>query len=263
MSSEVNNGLAIPLALVGNAINSVGYIIQKQAHMMNEDKLEKWVAAQEEKLRLGQADQLIENGGGPGGDRTKSTPPPSPNSTTSTTSQGSPTSAAITRISDYPTTRFCCTTVPSNHFVVTPLWWIGIFLYGCGSAIHGSALSYGSHTIIAPMDAFTLVCNAVFAPMFLSEKFTRPQIIGTCILIIGIAGIAVSAPSDPPAFESGKCFDMIGQSRCLAILGGWGGATMAMYIARWMKVNSSIERDSSKAKGVVEMICLCLICAFV
>ncbi|GMI42844.1 hypothetical protein TrCOL_g4924 [Triparma columacea] len=242
MSSEVNNGLAIPLALVGNAINSIGYIIQKQAHMMNEDKKEKWVSEQEAKVK-GSSQSLIENGGKHGEVIRLSTTTP--------------------KVSEYPTTRCFCSTVPSNHFLVTPLWWVGIILYGVGSAIHGSALSYGSHTIIAPMDAFTLVCNAIFAPLFLHEHFTRPQILGTCILIAGIAGIAVSAPSDPPAFESGKCFDMMGQTRCLAVLGGWGGATLAMYLARRIKVESSLEKDTSKAKGVVEMICLCLICAFV
>jgi hypothetical protein len=36
-----------------------------------------------------------------------------------------------------------------------------------------------------------------------------------------------------------------------------------MYFARRIKVESSLEKDTSKAKGVVEMICLCLICAFV
>jgi len=50
------------------------------------------------------------------------------------------------------------------------------------------ALSYGSHTIIAPMDAFTLVCNAIFAPLILKEVFTIPQVVGTMILILGIAG---------------------------------------------------------------------------
>ena len=138
--------------MVGNAINSIGYIIQKQAHMMNEDKKEKWVSEQEAKVK-GSSQSLIENGGKHGEVIRPSTTTP--------------------KVSEYPTTRCFCSTVPSNHFLVTPLWWVGIILYGVGSAIHGSALSYGSHTIIAPMDAFTLVCNAIFAPLFLHEHFTR------------------------------------------------------------------------------------------
>jgi len=56
MTSEVKNGLAIPLALVGNAINSVGYILQKQAHMNNEIKKDKWIEEQMRKGRKGVID---------------------------------------------------------------------------------------------------------------------------------------------------------------------------------------------------------------
>ena len=144
MASETNNGLAIPLALVGNAINAVGYIIQKQAHTMNEAKLQAWMKEQRATAAGAREDDYTN------GDETF----PANN-------------MVATR--DYPSINCCCRQIPLNHFLVTPYWWCGLILYGVGSAIHGVALANGSHTIIAPMDAFTLVCNAIFAPLILKE----------------------------------------------------------------------------------------------
>ena len=215
-ASEVNNGLAIPLALVGNAINSIGYIIQKQAHMNNEIKLQKWMAEQDN-------------------DPEK----------------------AMKTTTDYPKVQCGCKKIPGNHFLISPYWWFGLILYGFGSAIHGVALSNGSHTIIAPMDAFTLVCNAIFAPLILKEVFSKPQLVGTGILVLGIAGIAVSAPKDPPAFESSKCFDMMAQTKCLVTILSWMGGTLFVYVAR-----RSSSKDTSRASGVYEMLIICFIAAF-
>ena len=75
-------------------------------------------------------------------------------------------------------------------------------------------------------------------------------------------GIAISAPKDPPDFESGKCFDMVAQSKCLASLFGWGGATLFMYLARRIRADERQEKDTSKAKGVFEMLIICFLCAF-
>ena len=52
----------------------------------------------------------------------------------------------------------------------------------------------------------------------------------------------------------------------MATLGGWGGATIAMYVLRRIRVDNrprpSQVEDSSRASGVFEMLVICFICAF-
>lgn len=102
MASETNNGLAIPLALIGNAINAIGYIIQKQAHTSNEAKLQAWLKEQGDTLAR-------DVGNDTNGD------------------DSSPANVTVTT-NDYPSINCCCKKVPLNHFLITPYWWCGILL---------------------------------------------------------------------------------------------------------------------------------------
>lgn len=55
-------------------------------------------------------------------------PPCSPNSTSTTTSD-----ERKYLEESYPDVSCCCgNQLPMNHFLLTPLWWIGILLYGVG-----------------------------------------------------------------------------------------------------------------------------------
>ena len=54
------------------------------------------------------------------------------------------------------------------------------------------ALLFAPQSVVMPVGAWTLVANVYFAHVWLQEKLTRGDLVGTALIILGAAGIAVS-----------------------------------------------------------------------
>ncbi|GMI60246.1 hypothetical protein ScalyP_jg3688 [Parmales sp. scaly parma] len=210
-----NNTLAIPISLVGNVINSIGYVLWKVAHN------------QVEAAKLN----------------------PLPNKQ-----------------------QQCCACIPpSPHFLRTPTWYIGFFLYTLGSSLHGFSLSLGTLTIIAPLDSVTLVANAILAPLVLKEKTDIWKVSGTITIIFGIIVLTESSPASPGDFEPLDTFGYIGQGKCVGVGGSWGLVCVGLYLVervyyRKNKVDKDKEEDKdedkNKPRPAAQLLIVCTLAAF-
>lgn len=89
-----------------------------------------------------------------------------------------------------------------GRFASRHLWKVGFIIYLL-SAITGSIFSIGSLpvTLLAPLGAYNLICNAVFARVLLNDPWSWHSGIGTFIILIG-AGIVGGFGSLPDADRS-------------------------------------------------------------
>jgi len=210
-----NNAGGIPISLVGNLINSFGYLVWKFVHIQVEGK-------KKEVVNEGKADEKTER------------------------------------------RLLFGDAIPRYHFLRHKMWYLGLLLYGFGSTLHGIALNMGSHTIIAPLDSITLVGNTLFAPIFLDEKLSKTQMIGTFFLAFGIACVAISAPSDGDRvgledFQSESCFDTyFTTAKCVASVSCWGGLVLIAYLS----VLKKRKKDTKRNKSAINMLVVCFIAAF-
>ncbi|GMH94939.1 hypothetical protein TrVE_jg8246 [Triparma verrucosa] len=149
--------------------------------------------------------------------------------------------------------------LPADHYLFTPLWWAGLILYGAGSSFHGFALSIGSMTVIAPMDSLTLVCNALFAPIILKEKFDRFQAVGTALIIVGIVGLALSSPEDPAEFDSTDSFGTYTEFKCISIWSIWGAVVFALYVLERLRFRNA-QPDAQKDPDDFSAVHLTIVC---
>lgn len=147
--------VGILLAVLGNVINSAGYILQKIGYKRLLEKQEKYdeeqqkqqeqQAEKQEQQGVEQEQQEQEDGG------------------------------------------------PS--ILKEPIWIIGFVTYGVGSLTIGAALGFAPSAMIVPLEGVTLICNAFFAPMFLGEKLGKTDIYGSAICFVGIIITVCFGPS--------------------------------------------------------------------
>eukprot|EP00947_MAST-08B_sp_MAST-8B-sp1_P004512 g4512.t1 len=79
-------------------------------------------------------------------------------------------------------------------FIQSPLWWVGMFLNISGEVGNLIAYSFAPAAVVAPVGAVAVVGNTVFAYFFLKEPLSRREIIGTCIVLVGVVLVVVGAP---------------------------------------------------------------------
>jgi drug/metabolite transporter (DMT)-like permease len=67
---------------------------------------------------------------------------------------------------------------------------------GIGEA--GNFLSYGfaPASVVAPLGTVALIANGVFAPLVLGESFTRRNVLGVALAIVGAVTIVWSSRDD-------------------------------------------------------------------
>ncbi|KAJ9068997.1 hypothetical protein DSO57_1022985 [Entomophthora muscae] len=84
------------------------------------------------------------------------------------------------------------------------LWGVGFIIYLL-SAITGSIFSIGSLpvTLLAPIGAFSLVCNALFARLLLKDTWSWQAGVGTLIILLGatVVGIFGSLPESERSLD--------------------------------------------------------------
>jgi uncharacterized membrane protein len=77
------------------------------------------------------------------------------------------------------------------------LWWLlGMLLIALASVFDFTALAFGPQSVIAPLGALTMVCNAYIAPAMHGEKLSRLVFISTVIIVAGCAISVMAASHD-------------------------------------------------------------------
>lgn len=97
-------------------------------------------------------------------------------------------------------------------FYTQPMWQMGLLTVVIGSVGDFVALGFAPQSLMTPVGGFTLVCNAVFAHYFLSEKLTFRDKIGTMNIILGIIVLAVFGAKSNTSYTVEELLHMYQQS---------------------------------------------------
>ncbi|KAG7391465.1 NIPA-like protein 3 [Phytophthora boehmeriae] len=87
-----------------------------------------------------------------------------------------------------------------RSYVRQPLWVIGFLLVVGGSVLDFVALGFLPQSMATPVGGSTMVANVVFASLFLKEKFTRSDAIGTALVMTGIIIVAIFAEKESACY---------------------------------------------------------------
>ncbi|KAL1413406.1 hypothetical protein Q8F55_001172 [Vanrija albida] len=88
--------------------------------------------------------------------------------------------------------------VEEGAYLASPLWWLGLGMIAVGEA--GNFLSYGfaPASVVAPLGTVALIANVVFSPLILGESFTRRNLLGTGLAILGAVTVVWSSRDSNP-----------------------------------------------------------------
>ncbi|TMW69437.1 hypothetical protein Poli38472_001593 [Pythium oligandrum] len=81
-----------------------------------------------------------------------------------------------------------------------PLWVIGLLLVIGGSGLDFVALGFLPQSLATPVGGSTMVANAIFASVFLKEKFGRMDALGTGLVLSGICIVAAFANKESDCY---------------------------------------------------------------
>ncbi|KAG6599736.1 Magnesium transporter NIPA2 [Phytophthora cinnamomi] len=90
--------------------------------------------------------------------------------------------------------------VDKRGYFRQPLWVIGLLLVVGGSILDFVALGFLPQSLATPVGGSTMVANVVFASLFLKEKFTRSDAIGTALVLLGIIVVATFAEKESKCY---------------------------------------------------------------
>ncbi|KAG1698893.1 hypothetical protein DVH05_014277 [Phytophthora capsici] len=90
--------------------------------------------------------------------------------------------------------------VDKRGYFRQPLWVIGLLLVVGGSILDFVALGFLPQSLATPVGGSTMVANVVFASLFLKEKFTRSDAIGTALVLLGIIVVATFAEKESACY---------------------------------------------------------------
>jgi drug/metabolite transporter (DMT)-like permease len=85
---------------------------------------------------------------------------------------------------------------------------IGLLLVVGGSALDFVALGFLPQSLATPVGGSTMVANVVFASLFLKEKFTKSDAIGTALVLLGIVVTAMFAEKESPCFTLDELIEL-------------------------------------------------------
>ncbi|BEI81089.1 hypothetical protein CcaverHIS002_0202490 [Cutaneotrichosporon cavernicola] len=88
--------------------------------------------------------------------------------------------------------------VNEGDYLRSKLWWLGLALMSVGEC--GNFLSYGfaPASVVAPLGTVALIANCVFAPLVLHERFTKRNVLGVALAILGAITVVWSGKGSNP-----------------------------------------------------------------
>ena len=79
------------------------------------------------------------------------------------------------------------------------LWVAGLILMILGSASDFIAFGFAAQSLIAPLGATTLLCNAILAPLIVGEKVAKSDWAASAVITTGCVVALVFGGNDPSA----------------------------------------------------------------
>jgi len=153
----------------------------------------------------------------------------------------------------------------SNTFLSEGAWIFGFGIYVVGSLMHVASLGFGPQSLLTPMEAVTLVTNAMFAPLLLGEHLSREDIWGTVIIIVGTTLTVVFGPHSSISYTADAMVEMLKEPPFLM----WSFITVAgsvgVYINlkiieyRHARVDPPIVMDGDMKKPHATTLCMSMI----
>lgn len=88
--------------------------------------------------------------------------------------------------------------VNEGDYLRSKLWWLGLALMAVGEG--GNFVSYGfaPASVVAPLGTVALIANCAFAPLVLGESFTKRNVLGVALAILGAVTIVWSGRGSNP-----------------------------------------------------------------
>ena len=118
-------------------------------------------------------------------------------------------------------------------------WWIGFILYGIGSFMTSIALSFAPLSLLAPLESWTIVCNALLGHPLLHERLYLKDWLGILLILSSlIIAVLVGPKSSDQGFENGiaDVADSYANVAFLCVAGGYSLIVTMNYIL--LKVKS-------------------------
>lgn len=102
--------------------------------------------------------------------------------------------------------------------VRTWTWWAGIAAMAGGQSLAAWALQYGSVALVEPMIAGCLVCAFAFARLRGDEPFKLGELVGTAVVIGGIAMFLAAASPEPNEHHEPAVLAVIAAAAAVGVL---------------------------------------------
>jgi len=104
-------------------------------------------------------------------------------------------------------------TAPSSW--TNPIWIAGFATYAVGSLCNAAALSMAPAALLAPLDGLTLVVNTFLAPLFLPETLRRGDIVGSVVIVVGVAVCVMFGPRNEEEWTAPQMAELWGNEGIL------------------------------------------------
>ncbi|KAF9509487.1 hypothetical protein BS47DRAFT_1301379 [Hydnum rufescens UP504] len=82
-----------------------------------------------------------------------------------------------------------------SAYLKSKLWWFGFALMNIGEFGNFLSYAYAPASVVAPLGAFALIANCLFAPLLLKEKFRPRDVLGLALCIVGVVTIVLASKS--------------------------------------------------------------------
>ena len=89
-----------------------------------------------------------------------------------------------------------------------PLWVLGLTLFLIGQAGGMVAMGFSSQSVVATLGSFSLVTNAIFAPLILGEQLTWMLVVSIVVIMSGSAIVVMSSNHDNQDYTLQQLLDL-------------------------------------------------------
>jgi drug/metabolite transporter (DMT)-like permease len=195
--------IGILLAVFGNIVLAIGFVIQKHAHLRHQEG-SKGTAAE-----------------------TVSAP--------SQTSESSDTSGAQPQTLGMPASGAAASRLARDlYFVKYRSWALGLALIAAGEVCNGLALAFTSGSRVPAIGALALVVIALLSFACLGERPSALNWAGLVVATVGVALVGVFAPmsnTSEAALTPAEAQFLVSRAPATAVLSAYGAALLAMCVA--------------------------------
>ncbi len=146
------------------------------------------------------------------------------------------------------------------HSFLQPLWLLGFTLFLVGQAAGMVAMGFSSQSVVATLGSFSLVTNAVFAPLILGEQLTWMLVVSIVVIMSGSAIVVLSSNHDNQDYTLQQLLDLFRRDLftlyasllafCLLLC----IIQMVREHRRYARDQRRVEESDRAASGVVPMV---------